>query len=86
MQQACHQFLLLFLTLNESLAQKPVKDISSDFQQSINKFIEKIAGLQKNMKKLAAKRKKLKSEKNKLGLSCAKLSTADLATNWLGAI
>ena len=60
MKLTCHQFLLLFLTLNESLAQKPGKDISSDFQKSINKFIEKIAGLKKNMKKLAAEREKLK--------------------------
>ena len=26
-----------------------------------------------------------KKKRNKLGLSCAKLSAAELATNWLGA-
>jgi len=59
MKLNCQLFLLLFLILNEALAQ----DISSGFQKSIDKFIEKIAGLKKNMKKLAAKREKLKSKK-----------------------
>ena len=34
---------------------------------------------------MAAQQRKLKDAENKLGLSCAKLSTAELATNWLGA-
>lgn len=63
MKPTCQLFLLLFLIFNGLLAQKAGKDISSGFKQSINKFIEKIAGLKKNMKKLEAERKKLKNEK-----------------------
>jgi len=56
-------FLLLFLIFNGLLAQKKGKDISSGFKQSINKFIEKIAVLKKNMNKLAAEREKVKKKK-----------------------
>jgi len=56
-------FLLLFLIFNGLLAQKTGKDISSGFKQSINKFIEKIAVLKKNMNKLAAEREKVKKKK-----------------------
>jgi len=63
MKPTCQLFLLLFLISNGLLAQKVGQDISSGFKQSINKFIEKIAGLKKNMKKLAAERKKLKNKK-----------------------
>ena len=56
-------FLLLFLIFNGLLAQKKEKDISSGFKQSINKFIEKIAVLKKNMNKLAAEREKVKKKK-----------------------
>ena len=63
MKLTCQLFLLLCLILNEVLAQSAGQDISSGFQKSINKFIEKIAGIKKNMEKLGAKREQLGSKK-----------------------
>jgi len=63
MKLTCQRFLLLFLIFQSVMAQEEGKEISSGFKKSINKFIEKIAVLKKNMKKLAAEREKLKSNK-----------------------
>ena len=68
MKLNCQRFLLLFFLLHTVLAQEEGKAISSGFKQSIDKFIEKIAVLKKNMKKLAAEREKVNS-KNKLSES-----------------
>jgi len=56
----------VFLILSEVLTQKTGQDIFSGFQESIKKFIEKIAGLKKNMKTLAAKEKDLEVRKTNL--------------------
>ena len=68
MKLNCQRFLLIFLLLQTVLTQEEGKAISSGFKQSIDKFIEKIAVLKKNMKKLAAEREKVNS-KNKLSES-----------------
>jgi hypothetical protein len=68
MKLNCQRFLLLFFLLHTVFAQEEGKAISTSFKQSIDKFIEKIAVLKKNMKKLAAEREKVNS-KNKLSES-----------------
>eukprot|EP00091_Calanus_sinicus_P000793 TRINITY_DN10735_c0_g1_i1.p1 TRINITY_DN10735_c0_g1~~TRINITY_DN10735_c0_g1_i1.p1 ORF type:complete len:121 (+),score=44.10 TRINITY_DN10735_c0_g1_i1:85-447(+) len=68
MKLICQRFLLLFLLVHTRLAQEEGKEISSGFKQSIDKFIEKIAVLKKNMKKLAAEREKV-NNKNKISES-----------------
>ena len=65
MKLNCQRFLLIFLLLHMVLTQKEGKEISTGFKDSINKFIEKIAVLKKNMKKLANEREKIKSKKKK---------------------
>eukprot|EP00092_Neocalanus_flemingeri_P061137 GFUD01073439.1.p1 GENE.GFUD01073439.1~~GFUD01073439.1.p1 ORF type:complete len:323 (-),score=92.81 GFUD01073439.1:38-1006(-) len=62
MELNCQRFLLLFLLLHCVLGQEEGKAISSGFKNSIDKFIEKIAILKKNMKKLAEEREKLNSK------------------------
>ena len=62
MKLNCQHFLLIFLLLQTVLTQEEGKAISSGFKQSIDKFIEKIAVLKKNMKKLAAEREKANSK------------------------
>jgi len=60
----CHLFLLLPLLFLQTVgAQQEEKAISSDFKQSIDKFIQKIAVLKKNMKKLAEERDKIDKKK-----------------------
>jgi len=64
MRLTCQRFLLLFLLNHTVCAQKEAKEISSGFKNSIDKFIEKIAVLKENMKKLAAEREKLQSKES----------------------
>ena len=52
MKLTCQRFLLLFLVLEAVSGQNDGQDISLGFKKSISKFIEKIAALKKNMKKL----------------------------------
>ena len=66
MKLTCQRFLLLLLVLQSVTAQNDEQEISSGFKKSINKFIERIAELKKNMKKLTAEREKERSKKKQI--------------------
>ena len=66
MKLTCQRFLLLLLVLQSVSAQNDEQEISSGFKKSINKFIERIAELKKNMKKLTAEREKERSKKKQI--------------------
>jgi len=66
MKLTCQRFLLLLFVLQSVTAQNDEQEISSGFKKSINKFIERIAELKKNMKKLTAEREKERSKKKQI--------------------